>query len=287
MKSRLPWWFKLGAKLVLARLPLRYAAWRRAGLFLHGAMAQPAYADGVFRRHFERSFPASPPDDFCCLELGPGDSLFSALIARAAGASRTVLVDAGRFAVDDVAPYREMARYLQLRGAPVPDIVPGADLAAVLEACRCVYLTDGLRSLESLPGESVDWVWSQAVLEHIRAAEFEPFMRQLRRIMKPSAVASHRVDLQDHLGGSLNNLRFSDERWESPLFAGSGFYTNRIRFGEMLEIFERSGFRCELLQVDRWPELPIARSALAPRFRSLPDDDLRVKGFDVLLRPVS
>ena len=33
---RVPWWGKLGIKLVLARLPVSHALWDRIGLFRHG-----------------------------------------------------------------------------------------------------------------------------------------------------------------------------------------------------------------------------------------------------------
>ena len=48
LKQYVPWWGKLGSKLVLARVPLTYAIWRRIGLFEHGAMLDGDYARGVF-----------------------------------------------------------------------------------------------------------------------------------------------------------------------------------------------------------------------------------------------
>ena len=103
-------------------------------------------------------------------------------------------------------------------------------------------------------------------------------------MLKPSGIASHRVDLQDHLSGALDNLRFSDALWESDLFAGSGFYTNRIQYGEMLGLLEQAGFAVEDLGCRRWDRLPTPRARMARRFRELPDEELRVRGFDVLLR---
>jgi hypothetical protein len=94
----------------------------------------------------------------------------------------------------------------------------------------------------------------------------------------------HRVDLKDHLGGGLNNLRFAEARWEAPLFRNSGFYTNRIRFGEMMALFEAAGFECRLPRIMRWEEIPLPRQALDEAFRRLPDEDLLVSGFDVVLK---
>jgi len=72
----LPWQLKIAAKIVLSRLPLSYRAWSRLRLFRHGAMDDPSSALEIFREHFNRSGIAR---GFTMLELGPGDSLASAV----------------------------------------------------------------------------------------------------------------------------------------------------------------------------------------------------------------
>lgn len=62
---------------------------------------------------------------------------------------------------------------------------------------------------------------------------------ELGRVLKPDGICVHRVDLNDHLGGCLNNLRFTDAIWESVLFRESGFYANRRLTDEDLLV---SGF---------------------------------------------
>ncbi|HEX5635068.1 MAG TPA: hypothetical protein VFX50_17615 [Gemmatimonadales bacterium] len=285
MKSLVPWYARIGAKIVLARAPMPYALWRRVNLFKHGAMTDVAYARAVFERHLA-VLPAPFRPGFTALELGPGDSLFSAVLARLAGAARTYLVDAGAFATDDVALYRDAACAL-VRDLPSPPISPTrwTSIGAMLEDCGGSYGTDGLASLRAVPEGSVHLSWSHAVLEHVRHAEFDATMAALRRAMHPQGASSHQVDLRDHLGGSLHNLRFSHARWESPLFRDSGFYTNRIRYTAMLASFTRAGFRVEQVTPERWPAVPLARAALDPEFRDLPDDELRVMAFHAVLRP--
>jgi len=107
---------------------------------------------------------------------------------------------------------------------------------------------------------------------------------ELSRVLTRNGVWVHRVDLKDHLDGRLDNLRFSDAIRQGKLFRDSGFYTNRIRFGEMLALFERAGFECYLPRVIRWERLPTARAKLNASFRQLPDEDLLVSEFDVVLR---
>ncbi len=263
-----------------------YGFWRRVGVFRHGHMADPAYALKVFDAHFSRSGSLSGKKPFTALELGPGDTLFSALIAHAHGAERTWLVDAGAFAETDMDIYRNMAGALESRGLSVPFPEKRQSLEDCLKACQATYLTRGLASFARVPDSSVDFIWSQAVLEHIRLADFAPTLAALRRVVRPDGICSHRVDLKDHLGGASNNLRFSGRLWEADWMAESGFYTNRIGFSTMLEMFKQAGFEPEILKQDKWDTPRTPRKKLAKEFAGLSDEDLLTSGFDVLLRPV-
>jgi hypothetical protein len=122
------------------------------------------------------------------------------------------------------------------------------------------------------------------VLEHVRKGDFLETMRECRRILKMGGICSHQIDLRDHLGGGLNNLRFSSNIWESELFASSGFYTNRIRYSQMLDFFVQANFQVEVSSVGHWSQPPTPRNRLAKEFSSLSDDDLSVYQFDVVLR---
>ena len=285
LKALVPWRAKLAAKVLLSRMRLPYSVWQRLALFQHGYMVDPAYAYGVFGTHYERSPFAGKGGNFTCLELGPGDSLFSGLIAKAFGAAQCHLVDAGDFCRRDTAPYLAMAEFLARAGQPLPAGTRSGDLDALLAGCGTRYWTEGLASLQAIPSASVDWIWSQAVLEHIPRREFLATLVQLRRILKPDGACSHRVDLQDHLGGALNNLRFSAATWESDWMRSAGFYTNRIRFAEMAQLFDAAGFAAEYPTVSRWDALPTPRHRMDAAFARLDEDDLRVSGFDVLLFP--
>lgn len=278
------WQVKMAGKILLSRVPAGYRFWRRANLFRLGKMEEPEYAYNVFMRHFGRvDFPRKDRG-FVGLELGPGDSLFSAMIARCHRASLCYLVDSGRFASEDLTPYKEMARYLLARGMPPLDLSHAKSLEEVLSVCSGRYGTEGIRSLQKIPDGSVDFLWSNAVLEHVRLSEFLDTLKELRRMMRPGGVCSHRIDLRDHLGYALNNLRFSEDLWESNFFARSGFYTNRIRHSEMLDLFREAGFSPEVVQIDRWERLPTPLAKLAMKYQRLAEDELLIFGFDVILR---
>ena len=293
MNKTVPWWLIIGAKIVLSRIPLPYSFWKRLHLFEHGDMNLPDRALENFLMHARAagvldensSLPQlKVSGDFKVLELGPGDSLFTIMIAKALGASHTWLVDAGSFATTDMARYDQMLDFLRERGFLLPFKNNPGTLVDMLSECDGEYLTAGIPSLAYLPSETVDFCFTNSVLSVIPKSDFAKMVDELLRILKPNGVCVHRVDLRDLLDGGLNNLRFSDARWEGALFSKSGFYTNRIRFREMVGIFEQAGFKCTLLRVTRWEQLPTPRVKMDPAFRQLSDDDLLVRSFDILLK---
>jgi hypothetical protein len=274
----------MAAKVVLSRIPASYQAWRAVRLFVHGEMAKPAYAYGVFRKHFDASAFPRKAGGFVALEIGPGDSLLSAVVAAAFGAAKCYLVDTGKYAITDVAPYQDAARLLRGYGLAPPDLAGAQDLGDILRRCNATYLTDGVASLRELPSQAIDFAWSHAVLEHVRHREFAAGVHELRRILVTDGCASHQVDLRDHLGGGLNNLRFPSRWWEAEWLARSGFYTNRIRVSEMMCVFAAEGFTVESLVTARFATLPLPRTSLAREFRGLSDEDLMVSDFHAVLR---
>ncbi len=185
-----------------------------------------------------------------------------------------------------MAGYRALARHLAAQGLPAPAEAALSSLDAALADCGARYLTQGIASFREIPSASVDLLWSQAVLEHVRKRDFDLLLAEMRRVLRPGGLASHRVDLRDHLGGALNNLRFSERVWESEWMARSGFYTNRIGYDDMLRRFRDARFAIEVIGAERWASLPTQRKHLARDFRNLSQENLLVSGFDVLLRPV-
>ena len=281
LRERVPWWIKLTSKLVLSRLPISYGSWRALGIFRHGSMLSSEYARDVFQEHLDRAR-SHLPASFRVLELGPGDSLATAVLAAAEGAGETFLVDTGNFAERDVDAYQPLLETVQ--GLFTVDPADLRDVDALMRACRAHYLTDGLHSLRAMGDDSIHLAFSQAVLEHTLLDEFEETVRELHRVQAPGGIGSHQIDLRDHLGNSLHSLRFSQEIWESPAFRSSGFYTNRLRASQILDTFRRAGYEIVSSEAARWPALPLPRRALHPSFRGLADEDLLTFSLNLAVR---
>ena len=283
LTKALPWWARLGAKLLLSRLPLPYRFWSWLGLFRHGDMNIPVRAQEAFERCFAKALAVrSFEPGFTSLELGPGDSVLTGLAARAGGAGQVWLVDAGAFANTDTKTCHSMVGLLN---GDLPDISRCKNLDAVLLNCNIAYLTNGVKALSTIPTASVDFFWSRVVLEHVPLADFDELLKELRRIVKDNAVGVHAVDFRDHLGGGLNNLRFGQDLWESGWFSNSGFYTNRIRCHEMIRRFVSAGFTVNVLRQSQWPAIPLSRDQMAPAFRCLSVEELMIAEAELLVRP--
>jgi SAM-dependent methyltransferase len=280
---QITWRIKIGAKIVLSRLPFGYHLWQKLGLFRHGKMDEVTYVQGVFDKHIRRAGLTNQLNGKTVLELGPGDSLATAVIAACYGAS-VILIDSGDYAIRDVRLYQSFANRLKEQGLDAPDLSRAECREDVLKICGAKFLPNGLSSLQTIADGSVDLIFSQAVLEHVRLHEFLETMKECNRILRTGGAASHDVDLKDHLGGGLNNLRFHKSIWESNFFVRSGFYTNRIRFSEMIGMIEQAGFNIEAVNAYRWDVFQINKKSLSPDFASITDDDLLVKEFDVLMR---
>jgi hypothetical protein len=283
IKHRIPWWSKIAAKLVLSRSHVPYSMWKKLGVFRHGRMDNPRYALDVFQAHIERVGLRECLQGMTVLEIGPGDSVATAIISKCHGA-RAILVDVGPYSEKDLTPYFTLCELLRKQGLEPPDLSSANTLQDVLSACDGEYLTEGLVSWRKIPSESVDLAFSHAVLQHVPKEELLPTMLECRRVMRPHAFASHTVDLRDMLGGALNNLRFNEQIWESNLVRSSGFYTNRIRYSDMLRLFDSAGFIVEKSHVQRWNKLPTSREKLAFPYRQMSDDELSIKEFNIMLK---
>jgi SAM-dependent methyltransferase len=279
-RTTLPWYIKILLKIILARIPLSHATWYKLGIFKHGKMQDFSYARGVFTYHLARAdlLEKEKNIDKVVMELGPGESLFFALLAKSYCFKRSLLLDVDDFTLPDVDGYQRFSRWLANEGLPCPSINDCSSIDSMLAVCDSQFLIDGLNSLRKLPDDSVDFIFSHTVLQHIRKNEFIETSKELWRVLKPGGLSTHVVDFHDTIEESINNLRFSDRLWETEWMASSGFYTNRLRLAEMIRIFEDQAFKVDVLEKQEWPAIPIPKKRLNTRFMSMTDAELKISG---------
>ena len=120
--------------------------------------------------------------------------------------------------------------------------------------------------------DSVDLLFSQAVLEHVD--ELPGSYRAMRLWIKPDGMISHQIDFRCHNTARVWNghWRYSDAVW-TMIRGRRSYLLNREPYSTHLRLLEENGFTFVGGQTAK-VESQIGRPALAPRFRHLTDQDL-------------
>ena len=160
------------------------------------------------------------------------------------------------------------------------------DLGVVKHASRLedfpfVYLAPlDLRRVED---QSVDFIMSRAVLEHIQKDDLLTLFRSLRPKLKADGLMLHCVDHSDHLEHhdkrltKVNFLTWSD-RLHTLVNALTREGENRLRHSDYVGLLAECGY--EVIKANACMHEPTRQIAkglrLAPRFRDLTPDEIAV-----------
>lgn len=280
IRNLMPWRVRLWTHLFFVKHP---------GIYSESVQQKKRslqYNTDVFQKHMDKMHAFNIEGKVLC-ELGPGDSMLHALQAYSLGCEKMWLLD-----IDDLAGKTKVITQSNIdafqgkisNAKKIPKVEMGETWEHFLGKVNGVYLTDGLNSYYDVPDESVDYIFSQAVLEHIRLDIFEETVRQTYRMCKKGAYCSHSFDLRDHLGGGINHLRFSKTKWESNLYKQMPNYVNRLGLKQIKDIFEDTGFEIVSCEVEKFDKMPIKRNKLDKGFTGMTDEELMTKGAWILTR---
>ena len=93
-KIKIYWVFKIVFKIIFSYLPISYTYWKKLGIFVHGEMDSPEYAENIFLEHFNFCVKSN---SITVLEVGPGDSLFTCMIAKSFNVEKYYYVDKSKY----------------------------------------------------------------------------------------------------------------------------------------------------------------------------------------------
>lgn len=181
----------------------------------------------------------------------------------------------------------------------------GHSMSETLKAIRADLVEECEPARVPLREQCADLVHSAGVLEHYGVEEVDKFAHECFRVLRPGGVASHVIDLRDHLWFAdrklpfLNHLRFKDSSYEM-LFGRGLTYHNRLLAPDYTRLFHNAGFRTVVLRRLVLPhgryvedeheamagEPGIDRKRLAPRFGEISDVDLRTAAIHIVLRRI-
>ncbi|HEY1283624.1 MAG TPA: methyltransferase domain-containing protein [Steroidobacteraceae bacterium] len=245
-------------------------------------------------------------------ELGPGASLGVGLAALLCGADEYHAFDVvqhtesernlrvleelielyrARTAIPEDREFPQLRPQLKSYAFP-HDVLDEATLSVALAPERIQRIRHSLRNVgsatsmiryqapwtdESVVQEnSVDVVFSQAVLEHVD--DLTGAYHAMWRWLKPGGFMSHTIDFRSH-GWSTRwdgHWGYSELAWR--LIRGRDVWSiNREPYSTHRRLIEAQGFRLVSEQRTRCPAAT-ARSSLAPRFRDMPEEDRATRG---------
>ena len=240
----------------------------------HVARSLPA-GESVFRRKFARAQqhlsayeeygPGTPPAEAVFYEFGVGWDLAIPLSYAKLGVGRQLLVDIRLSARVELV--NDSLSALELDGV--------RSLEELEERFGIQYLAPRDARATGLPDNSVDFVSSTDVCEHVPEDDLARIFRDCRRLLRPGGAFSCRIDLQDHYAyfddslSRYNFLRFSESVWRlvnSPLH-----FQNRLRAPDYLRLVREAGFDLVVERPSGPDEAGLAelrRLPLAARFRN-------------------
>ncbi len=199
-----------------------------------------------------------------CLELGPGNSYINAYNFLLNGAKKVILVD-------KYSRYIESKKQKDFLREEKNFIKKKYGIKSIGKQ-DIKFLEGDLKELDL--GEKVDLVYSISVFEHIK--DVEGIIKKLATIVKKGGVMYHRIDMRDHYNFSnpFLFLKYSKSTWERSLTKEGVSYTNRMRYPEFKDLFEKYGFK---ILAEEKKKLPIGKVKIHKEF------DKKKKDFDVAI----
>jgi len=239
------------------------------------------YTERKFNEFLKRTDSFITLKDKTILELGPGGSIGFGLLALQNGAKRYHALDNG---IHSFITRRQLQGYRQLlhNDNQLLDscFSERGKKGGSLNTEKIEYISTDQNSKYPLPDESVDIIYSCAVLEHVHNLDI--CFSEMARVLKRGGIMSHEVDLRDHIFSqkSLWFLTISDF-WFKTFFSETGGYVNRKRLSFYKKLAHIYGlrvvaFECTILSDG---------TGVTPKLRQrYTDDDIEVLSFNMLLQ---
>jgi hypothetical protein len=220
------------------------------------------------------------------LEIGPGPEFGVQLILASMGAKITVADPyLAEWDVDfHPAVYEMLSQKWPDANGELRRAIAGGSHAAT----SLVLVREAAEALNSIADESIDFIYSNAVLEHV--VDMRSVARELARVSKVGAWSAHQIDWRDHRDFSrpLEHLTLSDDEYLQAAEAENWKFEfgNRLRSIEFRALFEEAGFEVVERETDLWAEkgymadvLPRLRGGRQSVYANWPEDDLaRISG---------
>jgi SAM-dependent methyltransferase len=227
-----------------------------------------------------------PIHDRTVLEIGPGINFGSTLVLACFGA-RVMVAD--RFLASWDREYHGRF-YVGLRNW-IEQYLEGANLLPLQRLIqKASYKRDVIRCYESpleelrgIPDTSVDYIFSNATLEHL--LQPERAFQQLARVSKAGGLGWHQIDFRDHHDFSrplefllVEESKFGQERLQNHCERGNQMRASEYQDAFIKNRFEIVSFSPNIFAPDAYLDefVPRLRESSTSQYRSLARQELAV-----------
>ena len=215
--------------------------------------------------------------DKTILEIGPGNSYMIAYNFLMHGAEKVLLVDKFPRMIKTKRQKEYFEReieYVSKKYEQEPFFVNNGEIDGEYIEFINKYLTE-------TNIKHVDLIFTNSVLEHIKPIEENIWF--MSRILNESGYMLHNIDLRDHYNFNKPFLfyKYSDRVWNNLLTKEGISYTNRLRYDDFVNLFEKYGFKIISERTERGE---LDQEKLSSRFKNKSKKDLEITGLSILLR---
>lgn len=214
--------------------------------------------------------------DKTVLELGPGNSYINAYNFLMHESKKVVLVD--KF--PRIAKTKQQKKYFD-------------DELKFISKKYCknpVFIKDDLckeriefvsKELTEINLENIDFIFSNNVLEHLKFIEEN--IAYMSNILKQGGYMYHNIDLRDHYNFNKPFLfyKYEDSAWDKYYTNEGISYTNRLRYGDFINLFEKYGFK---IIFEKTKRQKLNQKKLSSKFKNKCKKDLEITYLGVLLK---
>jgi len=280
-----------------------------------GGTINSRYCYSVWLRHLTKLNNVGGKIPNAIAELGPGDSLGIGLAA--------LLTGCNKYNALDVIKYWDSQRNLQIfeelvtlfkKRTPIPDntefplvrpeienynfpseIISEAQLKDSLSENRLAIIRKEISNKhifyqipwydsKVIEYNSVDFIYSQAVLEHVE--DLENTYSAMNKWLKSSGLMSHAIDFTSHgITTSWNgHWIFSDFEW-NIVKGGKVYLINRYPFTYHIKLHKKFGFDILKKSFDT-SENQLSHGQLSKKYKSLTVEELSTSGMYILSKKV-
>jgi len=282
-----------------------------------GGTIESRYCYSVWMRHLKNLGTANAEIPEVVAELGPGDSLGIGLAALLSGCKKLYAFDVVKYwdTQRNLIIFDELVELFKKRAA-IPDQSEYPLVKPLLESYdfpanllsenwlqeklmpeRLNLIRKEIADVENpgnsiirvqipwndaaiLENNSVDFIYSQAVLQHIE--DLEDTYTAMSKWLKPLGKMSHTIDFKS-MGTTESwngHWTYSDLEWKI-VKGGKSFLINRHPCSYHLALHQNNGF--QIIEQQRVKsENKLTKTHLARRFKHLEDDDITTSGIYIL-----